>query len=196
MKLKPGDNAPFFEVTDVYGMTQTTTGDGTSPVHLTFYRHAGCPPCNLRVHELMQARNKLEQLGVKEIGIFESTAEHIRKDLSHSGDVPFPILADRERKLYAKYAVKPSLSGFIASFLLRPAYSMKAIFRHGYIPKFAEATTMMPAEFLIAPDGRIKLAHYGTHLGDYIPLETLYQALDEMNTSITVLAGSRQGSVA
>lgn len=196
MKLKPGDKAPFFETADVYGMNQTSTGDGSSTVHLTFYRHAGCPPCNLRVHELMQAKTELDRLSVKEIGIFESTAEHIRKDMAHSGDVPFPILADRERRLYAKYAVEPSLSGFIGSFLLRPAYSMKAIFRYGYIPKFAEATTMMPAEFLIAPDGRIKLAHYGTHLGDYIPLETLYQALEDMNSSITVLPGSRQGSVA
>ncbi|MEW8276436.1 MAG: peroxiredoxin-like family protein [Candidatus Thiodiazotropha taylori] len=179
MKLKSGDKAPYFEVSDVHGNTQTTTGDGSSPVHLTFYRHAGCPPCNLRVHELMAAKDRFDQLGVKMVGVFESTAEHIRQDLAH-GEVTFPILPDRERKLYEKFSVNPSLSGFISSFLLRPAYSMKAIFKHGYFPKFAEATTMMPAEFLIAPDGAVIMAHYGKDLGDYVPLDTLYQLMAEM----------------
>lgn len=195
MRLKPGDRAPYFDVADVHGIRRTPMGDGSGPVHLTFYRHAGCPPCNLRVRELLVSKERLGRLGVKEMGVFESTSEHIRKDLAH-GDVPFPILADRERTLYTKYAVKPSLRGFISSFLLRPAYSMKAIFRHGYIPKFAEATTMMPAEFLIAADGTIRLAHYGTHLGDYIPLDTLYRVLEEIDSTITVLPGSRQGNVA
>ena len=195
MKLKHGDKAPHFEVTDVYGRRQTALGDGARPVHLTFYRHAGCPPCNLRVHELMAEKERFDQLGMRMVGVFESTAEHIRQDLAH-GDEPFPILPDRERHLYEKYAVKPSLSGFIGSFLLRPAYSMKAIFRHGYLPKFAEATTMMPAEFLIAPDGIIKLVHYGTHLGDYVPLEILYQALAEITPTASVLPGAEQGSVA
>ncbi|MEN8133702.1 MAG: peroxiredoxin-like family protein [Pseudomonadota bacterium] len=191
MKLKPGDKAPHFEIADVHGQLQTTTGDGASPVHLSFYRHAGCPPCNLRVHELMAAKKRFDQLGVRMVGVFESTIEHIRQDLAH-GEVPFPILPDRDRQLYKQYAVNPSLGGFISSFLLRPAYSMKAIFRHGYIPKFAEATTMMPAEFLIAPDGTIKLAHYGKDLGDYVPLDTLYQLLAEMTPNESVAPAAEQ----
>lgn len=186
MRLKPGNKAPRFELTDVHGNRQTLLGDGASPVHLSFYRHAGCPPCNLRVHELLMARERLDRLGVREIGVFESTPERLRNDLAH-GDLPFPILADRERRLYMQYAVKPSLSGFIKSFLLRPAYSMKAIFGHGYMPKFAEATTMMPAEFLIAADGTVRLAHYGTHLGDYIPLDTLFQVLETITPAATAL---------
>jgi len=191
MKLKSGDKAPHFAVTDVHGQLQTTTGDGTSPIHLTFYRHAGCPPCNLRVHELMVEKERFDRLGVKLLGVFESTAEHIRQDLAH-GDVSFPILADRERRLYKQYAVNPSLGGFVSSFLLRPAYSMKAIFRHGYLPKFAEATTMMPAEFLIAPDGTIKLAHYGRDLGDYVPIDTLHRLLVEMAPAGPVKSATEQ----
>ena len=28
----------------------------------------------------------------------------------------------------------------------------------------------MPADFLITPDGRIRFAHYGTHIGDHLAL--------------------------
>lgn len=182
MKLKAGDVAPSFQVVDVHGVTQTAVGDGTQPTLLCFFRHAGCPPCNLRVRELLLAKQELDRYGVRLLAVFESTVDHIRRDLAH-GEVPFPILPDRKRRLYKKYAVKPSLGGFMSSLLLRPQYSMKAIFKHGYIPKFSEATTMMPAEFLIAPGGTIKLAHYGKDLGDYVSLATLYKALDELSAA-------------
>jgi len=193
MKLKPGDVAPSFQVTDVHGETHSMHGNRCRPTLLSFYRHAGCPPCNLRVHELMLASEKLDQYNVQILSVFESTPEHIRKDLAH-GDVPFPILPDRERHLYRKYAVNTSLSGFLSSFLLRLQYSMKAIFKYGYFPRFAEATTMMPADFLVAPDGRLKLVHYGKDLGDYLAFDTLYSALDELSAIST--KGMSAGSVA
>ena len=180
MKLKAGDIAPHFELSDIHGVVQTPINDAKQPTLLCFFRHAGCPPCNLRVRELMLAAQKLSRYSVRLLAVFESSVDHIRRDLAH-GDVPFPILPDRERRLYAQYAVSPSLGGFLSSFLLRPQYSMKAIFKHGYIPKFSEATTMIPAEFLIASDGTIKLAYYGKDIGDYVPLEVLYKALDELS---------------
>lgn len=39
---------------------------------------------------------------------------------------------------------------------------------------------MMPAEFLIAPDGTIKLTHFGQDIGDHLPFDDLYLALKEM----------------
>jgi len=182
MKLRPGNKAPHFEILDVNGSLQTSAGNDGSPVHLSFHRHAGCPPCNLRVHELMVAKQRFDKLGVRMLQVFESSVEHIRKDLSH-GEVPFPILPDRQRKLYKQYAVNPSLGGFISSFLLRPGYSMQAMFKHGYWPKFKEVTTMMPAEFIIAPDGTIKLAHYAKDLGDYVPIDSLLKLLTGMKAT-------------
>lgn len=41
----------------------------------------------------------------------------------------------------------------------------------------------MPADFLIAPDGTLKLVHYGKDLGDYVTFDTLYSALDELSAT-------------
>lgn len=180
MKLKVGDKAPFFEALDVNGEMQTLACGDQRPILLSFHRHAGCPPCNLRVREHILAKNELDRYGVRMFGVFESPAESIRRDLAH-GEVPFPILPDSDRRLYKLYSVAPSLAGFLRSFLIKPLYSMKAIFKHGYIPKFAEATTMMPAEFLIAPDGRIILSRYAKDFGDYLSLTDVYRALDDLN---------------
>ncbi len=184
MRLKTGDKAPFFEVTDVNGATQSLSHDSQYPTLLSFHRHAGCPPCNLRMREHILAKDELNRYGIRLLAVFESSAESIRRDLSH-GDVPFPILPDRDRRLYKLYSVTPSLTGFLRSFLVKPMYSIKAIFKYGYIPKFAEATTMMPAEFLIAPDGTIILSRYAKDLGDYLSLSDIYIALEKSNSNAT-----------
>lgn len=178
MRLKVGDKAPNFDETDVNGVLQSMS-DGKHPTLLSFHRHAGCPPCNLRVREHMLAKQDLDRYGVRILGIFESPVESIRSDLAHK-DVPFPILADSERRLYQMYSVKPSLKGFIKSFLIKPLYSIKAIFKHHYIPKFSEATTMMPAEFLIAPDGTILLTKYAENFGDYLFMSDIYTELENL----------------
>jgi hypothetical protein len=38
----------------------------------------------------------------------------------------------------------------------------------------------LPAEFLIDPDQRIEIAHYGKDIGDFLPLETLERHLQEL----------------
>lgn len=182
MSLETGDKAPHFQVEDVNGELRSPSAADNKATLLCFFRHAGCPPCNLRMHELMLAEQKIADHGIGVLAVFESTPEHIRRDLAH-GDVPFPILPDRERRLYELYSVRPSLGGFISSFLLRPQYSMKAIFKHGYIPRFPEATTMMPAEFLIAPNGTVKLAYYGKDIGDYLPLDEILSVVTNLNSS-------------
>lgn len=177
MKLKTGDRAPFFEATDIKGNRQALSVNGKTTL-LTFHRHAGCPPCNLRIHEHMLAKNELDKYNIRLLEVIESPAQSIRRDLAH-GDVPFPILPDRERQLYNLYHVTPSLAGFMRSFLVKPLYSIKAMFKHGYTPKFSEVTTMMPAEFLISTDGTILLSRYAKDFGDYLSFDDIYRTLEK-----------------
>lgn len=179
MKLKTGDRAPFFEATDIEGRTQSLTDNEKSTL-LTFHRHAGCPPCNLRIHEHMLAKNELDKYNIRLLEVIESPAKSIRRDLAH-GHVPFPILPDRERRLYKLYNVTPSLTGFMRSFLIKPLYSIRAMFKHGYTPKFSEVTTMMPAEFLISTDGTILLSRYAKDFGDYLSFDDMYRALKKQS---------------
>ena len=177
MKLKPGDRAPSFEAIDIEGKTQSLNSDEKS-ILLTFHRHAGCPPCNLRIHEHILEKNKLEKYNIRLLEVIESPASSILRDLSHK-DVPFSILPDRERRLYNLYNVTPSISGFMRSFIIKPLYSIKAMFKHGYTPKFSEVTTMMPAEFLISSDGTVILSRYAKDFGDYLSFDDMYRALDK-----------------
>lgn len=181
MKLKAGDISPNFEVFDFEGRKQTLL-DSNQPVLLTFFRHAGCPMCNLRTRELILAYDRLEKYNLKLLTIFESPAASIRKDVGRQAP-PFPIIPDPERKLYKLFGVTISWTGFVKIFFIRPKHVFEAIFKNGFIPKFAEATPMMPADFLINPDGTIRLAYYGKDIGDHLPFDDLYEALDDMKTS-------------
>lgn len=177
MRLKAGDKAPQFQALDIHGQMQTLSDNNQQATLLSFHRHAGCPPCNLRVREQILAKKDFDRYGVQLLGVFESPADSIRRDLAH-GEVPFPILPDSDRQLYELYSVSPSLLGFLRSFLVKPLYSIKAIFKHGYIPKFTEATTMMPAEFLIAPDSTVILSRYSRDFGDHLSMAEIFQALE------------------
>ncbi len=176
MQLKKGDKSPEFEVLDYKNIKQTLL-DNEQPVLLTFFRHAGCPMCNLRVHELILAQEKLQQYNLKIITVFESPTKSIVKDVGRQNP-PFPIIPDPGRVLYKLFGVNISWVGFVKIFFIRPKHVFEAIFKKGFIPNFSEATPMMPADFLINKDGIICEAYYGKDIGDHLSLVDLYAALD------------------
>ena len=184
MKLTTGDKSPDFESFDFKGIKQTLL-ETNQPVLLTFFRHAGCPMCNLRTRQLILAYDRLKQYNLKIISVFESPAASIRRDVGRQ-QPPFPIIPDPERKLYKRFGVTISWTGFVKIFFVRPRHVFEAIFKNGFIPKFAEATPMMPADFLINPDGTIRVAYYGKDIGDHLPFDELYTALDEMKSPVNL----------
>ncbi len=193
MRTEIGDTAPFFEVTDVSGQLQTTTGDRRRYTLLTFFRHAGCPMCNLRTRELILAAKELELRNVRVLAVFESSSRSIERDVGRQSP-PFPIIPDPERNLYKLYGVAVSWSGFFKIFYTRPKHVFEAIFKNGFIPKFAEATPMMPAEILIDPDGQVVHTYYGRDIGDHMPLSDFFALLDS-GFSIDLMTGGVEQKV-
>jgi len=181
MKLKSGDMSPNFKSFDFEGIKRELL-DTNQPVLLTFFRHAGCPMCNLRTREMILSYDKFEKYDLKIMTIFESPAESISRDVGRQAP-PFPIIPDPDRKLYKLFGVSISWIGFVKIFVVRPKHVFEAIFKNRFIPKFAEATPMMPADFLINPDGTIRLAYYGNDIGDHLPFDDLFAALEDMKTS-------------
>ncbi|WP_148230423.1 hypothetical protein [Marinithermus hydrothermalis] len=58
--------------------------------------------------------------------------------------------------------------------LPRPLQALAA----GFYPQREDwGSHTLPADFLIGPDGRIQIAHYGRDIADHLPLPRLYQAL-------------------
>ena len=150
---------------------------------LSFFRFAGCPLCNMRVHELTKRYSELgEDFSV--VGVFNSSVENLKlhMDKHHA---PFPMLADKDRVYYKEYGVQYSLSGVITGVTKRWSTVAKA-FMKGYVPKSAEGNLLiMPAEFLVDRDGIIREVHYGQDEGDHMPFETIKAfALSQQEVSV------------
>ena len=63
----------------------------------------------------------------------------------------------------------------------RPLRLLKALLK-GYVSlKIQGDPDLMPAEFLINPDGTIHTAHYGKDAGDHLPLRKVEAFLQALN---------------
>lgn len=149
-------------------------------VHLQLRRFAGCPVCNLHLRSFAQRNTEIEAAGVREIVVFHSGATSLAK---YEADLPFAIVADPDKHLYREFGVEPSLKA-----LLNPAVwvtvakamsgSIWATLR-GRAPMAPLAPKGgnfgLPADLLIAPDGRVVAVKYGRHAYDQWSVEELLE---------------------
>jgi peroxiredoxin len=171
-RLVAGDQAIEFEWPDIAGNKIKLSDYRGEKVLLAFYRFAFCPFCNLRLNMLSKRRKELEDRGLKIIAFIQSPLEAVRKT-SDRHNTPFPILADYDKEIYSQYGVVNRPAGMMSAILRRPLKIFRAILK-GYIPyKIQGDPNLMPAEFLINPDGTIHTAHYGKDAGDHLSFEKL-----------------------
>jgi len=176
MRLHAGQPAPDFLCPDIGGKTIRLRDYRGRYLLLSFYRYASCPFCNLRVHELMQHLPEFNQRGLSQVAVFQSTREGI---MGHVGKQrpPFPIIPDPGHNLYRRYGVETSLYGFLLGLTLRTGKALKAMAK-GFLPGRMEGSiTLVPADFLIGPEGNILVAYYGKDISDHLPIETILQQL-------------------
>jgi hypothetical protein len=139
-------------------------------VHLQFRRFAGCPVCNLHLHSIVQRHGEILAASIREVIVFHTNAEEL---LEYAGDLPFAVIADPEKRLYAEFGVEsgpralldprawiPILRGVIRS--------VRALFRGQPAPSVTPhgGRFGLPADFLIPPDGRVLACRYGSHAYD------------------------------
>ncbi len=167
MRLKPGDAAPSFEVTDLAGVVHRLEDYRGKRLLLSFHRYAACPLCNLHIHELATEHGTLHAGGLSLLAIFKSGPERLA-DQYESRSVPFPIAADPEQKMYIAYGVESSVAGMLKAFVHPRA--MKAFFS-GFMPgKIDASTTTLPADFLIDEDLRIARVYYSDNITQHMPI--------------------------
>ena len=158
----------------VNARTLTTIGGSSVPlptldglVHLQFRRFAGCPICNLHMHQVASRHEEINQAGVTEVVVFHSSANRLRR---YVDDLPFAVVADPKRKLYQEFGVHNSIRGVlnrnVASAVgrgMRQATSVRSL--AGSLGP-TENHLSMPADFLIGPDGAVVARKYGEHADD------------------------------
>ncbi|SLJ75556.1 peroxiredoxin-like family protein [Mycobacteroides abscessus] len=133
-------------------------------VHLQFRRFAGCPICHLHLRSIVRRHDEITAAGVTEVVVFHSDAQALRE---YQADLPFAVIADPERKLYAEFGVETSATSVAHPRAWLAAARGAAAQRNlsGALGR-GEEHLGLPADFLIAPDGRIVARKYGVHADD------------------------------
>jgi peroxiredoxin len=141
-------------------------------VHLQFRRFAGCPVCNLHLRSFARRHRELDTAGVREVVLFHSPADELRP---HTADLPFAVVADPDKRLYAEFGVESSPRALLdprawVPILRAIAFATTGIRTGTVRPPAAKpqgGRLGLPADFLIAPDGRVVACKYGAHVDDH-----------------------------
>lgn len=128
--------------------------------HIQFRRFSGCPICNTHIGSMISNKQRLDEAGIREVLFFHSSQQEVA---SFHQDLPFDAIGDKEKRFYRQFGVESSL--FYLS-LAALAAGLQSISRGKIGIQPTGGVLGLPAEFLIAPDGSIKAAHYGKHAYD------------------------------
>src|SRR5579859_2058269 len=101
--------APAFNLQDIFDRPVDLKSYRGKRVFIGFFRHAGCPFCNLRVHSLMKIRETLLERNIEMIFFFESKKELLLQSIFHKEVSPVPLIADPDKKWYAIYGIENSV---------------------------------------------------------------------------------------
>jgi peroxiredoxin len=149
-------------------------------VHLQFRRYAGCPFCNLHLRAVAQRHQELVAAGIREVVVFPSSPAEL---VAQQGDVPFAVIADSTRRLYAEFGVASSpravldprawLAGVRAVARTRPS-----------LPANRQQALGLPADFLVAANGQVLACKYGVHAYDQWSVDDLLHLASRHNRAI------------
>jgi len=166
--LHPGDHIDSLQLTAISGQT-IDVPHLQALTHLQFRRFAGCPMCNLHIHSFVRRHADLQQAGIQEVAVFHSSAADL---LAQHAQAPFALIADPRKALYRQFGVE---AGWRSVLDPRSWWAaVRGLLKHGVgLPGRGESMLGLPADFLIAPDGRVLAAHYGRHADDQWSLDEL-----------------------
>ncbi|MBS1682980.1 MAG: redoxin domain-containing protein [Bacteroidetes bacterium] len=169
-------SAPAFNLTDIFDREIDLKNYKGKKVFIGFFRHAGCPFCNLRVHNLMKIREALSSMNMEMIFFFESKKELMLKSIFHQGVSPVPLIADPEKKWYYAYGIENSLLKTSMSHLtsfIQTAISAKKKSLPIHRMASGESFSTIPAEFLLDENLIIRKIHYAKNLNDRLSIDVI-----------------------
>ncbi|MCO6007168.1 AhpC/TSA family protein [Actinoallomurus purpureus] len=147
-------------------------------VHLQFRRFAGCPVCNLHLRSIVRRHAEIEAAGIREVVVFHSPADELRE---HTADLPFAVIADPDKRLYVEFGVESARRALlhprawipILRAVLRSTWAIIRRREHGPAANPHGGRFGLPADFLIAEDGRVLACKYGEHVYDQWSVDEL-----------------------
>lgn len=176
MRLEQNVAAPIFNQKDIFGRMIDLETYRKKRVFIGFFRHAGCPFCNIRVHTLSKKHAELKTLGLEMIFFFESPENLLLKSIFHKEVSPIPLISDPKKIIYSQYGVENSRYKSAVSHLssfVQTAFKARKLDVPMHMMAAGESISTMPAEFLIDYDLQIKKVHYADSLNDRLGVDIL-----------------------
>lgn len=175
--MRPGDTVPVRHLTAVSG-AEVELPAPDRMIHLQFRRFAGCPVCNLHLRSVVRRHGEIEAAGIREVVVFHSPAEELRP---HVEDLPFAVVADPAKRLYAQFKVESTPRALLSPRAWWPIVravtsgTWQVLRGREHLPSRTPhgGRLGLPADFLIASDGRVLAAKYGEHVYDQWPVDEL-----------------------
>lgn len=99
-----GTIAPSFSLPDQEGVVHTLGGNKGKWMLLYFYPKDDTPGCTVEACQFRDRWHDLQTEGVVVLGISADSAERHKK-FAAKNDLPFPLLADVEKKVIERYGV-------------------------------------------------------------------------------------------
>ena len=176
-KMRPGEMIAARQLVTIHGEPVSLPGDNQL-VHLQFRRFAGCPVCNLHLHSVIQRHADIQAAGMREVVFFHSNADEL---LRHAADLPFAVIADPDKRLYAEFGVESSPRALLDWRVWLPIIRGVGRSLVGVIRKHAPTPDAnphggrlgLPADFLINNEGRVLACKYGEHAYDQWSVDEL-----------------------
>jgi peroxiredoxin Q/BCP len=170
--------APAFKLKDIYGRTINLSDYKGKKVFIGFFRHAGCPFCNLRVHALTKVHEELKAKGLEMIFFFESKEKVLLSSIFHREVSPIPLISDPEKIWYNAYglessAFKSALSHVTTFVQTAVRAKLQGLPMHPMAD--GESINTMPAEFLLDKDLIIRKLNYSQRLNDRLSIDLIRQ---------------------
>jgi peroxiredoxin len=180
-RVSVADRFPELRLTAITGETVPIPDAAGALTHLQFRRFAGCPICNLHLRSVIARVEEISTAGIREVVVFHSTATELRK---YQADMPFPVIGDPEKTLYRRFGVEASAKAVLNPHAWRALpggwrYAVANAVAHRRAPLPLAPTNGnlgLPADLLIAGDGRVVAVKYGAHAYDQWSVDELLDA--------------------
>jgi len=161
------NQAPQFQLKNIYGNQVDLASFKGKWIVLVFYRGNWCPMCNIQITSLAKDYPEFQKRNTEIIAISTDTPEGARKTQEKT-HAPFPILIDENNKVIQLYKVvveKRELKDIVALMHRKKA-----------------GAYAMPSVFIIDTDGVVRYSYIGKSYTDRPSNEDLLSRLSELQS--------------
>ncbi|MGW0353448.1 peroxiredoxin-like family protein [Nocardia nova] len=167
--------------------TEIPVPDPDRLIHLQFRRFAGCPICHRHLRSFVTRHTEIAAAGIREVAVFHSPADELT---DYAADIPLELIADPDKALYREFGVESAPRALLHP-RAWPGIALAVGGAVGPIARGEQPTPRgtpqggrlgLPADFLIASDGSIAAAHYGSHADDQWSVDELLSYAKEFRS--------------